>query len=139
MNDSTTPPADGTPAAEEAAPAAVSSPAGTASAPVAADAEPADATVKQPRTWRTRAIALTGIAALVLGLGAGGVSGWAIANAQRPSFGQMGGFPGGDGDFQPPDGQMPGGDGDMPQRPDGGDSSGDTSSGSTDSSSSSSS
>jgi len=70
------------------------------------------------RRWSTLTLAITAVVALVLGLGIGGVSGWAIANAQRPPFGtfQMG--PGGDGQFVPPgDGQAPGGP--MQQRGDG--------------------
>jgi len=85
----------------------------TASAP----AETAGPT-KPVRRWSTLTLAITAIVALVLGLGIGGVSGWAIANAQRPTFSFQSG-PGGDGQFQPPgDGQFPG-NGEAPQRGDG--------------------
>ena len=73
---------------------------------------------KSARRWNTLTLAITAIVALVVGLGVGGVSGWAIANAQRPQFTFQGG-PGGDGEFQPPgDGQFPG-NGEAPQRGDG--------------------
>ncbi len=67
---------------------------------------------KPARRRKTLTVALAAVVALVVGLGVGGVSGWAIANAQRPQFGngQLPGGPGGDGDFQPP--------GDAPQRGD---------------------
>jgi len=79
-----------------------------------------DDAAKPARRWKTLTLALTAIVALIVGLGVGGVSGWAIANAQRPTFGN-GQFPGGagGGEFQPPaDGQFPG-NGEAPQRGDG--------------------
>ncbi|AYF97654.1 hypothetical protein [Protaetiibacter intestinalis] len=112
MTDSTAPAAE-TPTEAPAETPAVDE---TASAP--ASAEPA----KPARRWKTLTLAITAIVALVLGLGVGGVSGWAIANAQRPGFGN-GQFPGGG---FPNDGQMPDfgdgqgpGNGDMPQPGDG--------------------
>lgn len=99
--------ADPTP---DAAPTITAPPAATAAAS-ADESAPAPAAEKPARRWKTLTLAITGIIALVLGLGIGGASGWAIANAQRPGFGNgmPGQFPGdGDGQF-PGDGQRPDG------------------------------
>lgn len=86
--------------------------------PVTEEHAPQVEPAKPARRWSTLTLAITAIVALVLGLGIGGASGWAIANAQRPTFGSFQGGPGGDGEFQPPgDGQMP--EGPTQQRGDG--------------------
>lgn len=118
MTEPTTTPEDAVGAEPAAAP--------TASAAPGADPAPT-AAPPSTRRWSTLTLAIAGGAALVLGLGIGGVSGWAIGHARHPGsagadvrddhrFSDRGELPGrGDGQG-PGDGRR--GDGGMPQQGD---------------------